>query len=185
MNEVPVSYLHEALAYDLDTGILTWRARPRSHFKTGRYWKDWNLRYAGCAAGSPLFSGYFNIRLTFGGKQYSLLCHRVAWAISTDKWPKHQIDHKNLVRTDNRLINLREGTNRENSQNRNLQSNNTSGLMGVSWDRAKQKWRADIAVSGRSYHLGRFRTPELAHKAYLEAKKQLHLFNPVPRDLAA
>ena len=181
MIEVSVVYLLECLVYDSLTGTFVWLRRPREHFSTKDKWHKWNAQYAGRPAGSLCANGYRNIRLRIEGKKYALFCHRLALAISMGVWPEFEIDHKNGVRHDNRLVNLRVATTGDNSQNLALRSNNTSGLTGVAWDKTKRKWMASIAVSGRSYHLGRFPTRELAHAAYLEAKERLHIFNPVPR----
>ncbi|EKF16891.1 HNH endonuclease, partial [Nitratireductor pacificus pht-3B] len=48
-----VETLRELLVYDPETGILTWKVRPRRHFKTDGAWKGWNARYAGKLAGTP------------------------------------------------------------------------------------------------------------------------------------
>jgi hypothetical protein len=32
--DIPVEFLRECFGYDPRTGVLTWRDRPRSHFKT-------------------------------------------------------------------------------------------------------------------------------------------------------
>jgi hypothetical protein len=77
-------------------------------------------------------------------------------------------------------LNLRVGTHGENSQNLKLYKNNTSGFTGVTFSKWG-KWRAEIWVSGRAYHLGYFDTPELAYAAYLEGKRRLHAFQPTPR----
>jgi hypothetical protein len=51
-----------------------------------------------------------------------------------------------------------------------LPTNNSTGLVGVVWDRNRQKWRAEIKVEGRKVHLGRFDTVEEAIKARQEAE---------------
>ena len=44
------------------------------------------------------------------------------------------------------------------------------GLLGVHKESRSNKFRAQIRVNGKPVALGRFDTPELAHKAYLAAK---------------
>jgi AP2 domain len=46
--------------------------------------------------------------------------------------------------------------------------------MGVSIDKRDGAFRADITVDGKAYSLGRHGTPELAHEAYLDAKRLRH-----------
>lgn len=55
------------------------------------------------------------------------------------------------------------------------QRGNKSGFLGVSPNRSR--WSASIMVLGRKLHLGTFDTPELAHAAYLEAKRAHHAGN--------
>ncbi|MCK9994539.1 MAG: hypothetical protein Dbin4_03059 [Alphaproteobacteria bacterium] len=159
------SRLKALLHYDPDTGAFTWRVKPNRRIRVGD------------VAGDLRPNGYRRIRID--GKPYA--AHRLAWLYVYDRWPANQLDHMNGVRDDNRWDNLREATNAENSQNRNINSNSTSGLMGVCWHKQRQKLRAEIQIAGRKKHLGLFTTPEDAHAAYLAAKADLHTFQPVPR----
>ena len=59
-------------------------------------------------------------------------------------------DHINRNELDNRRENLRPCTRRENNQNRSLHQNNTSGFIGVSYNKKSQKWIARISDS--PYH---------------------------------
>jgi hypothetical protein len=108
------------------------------------------------------------------------LVHRVIWLLTYGEFPKFDIDHINGIRTDNRIENLRECKSFENAQNRVVHSNNKEKLQGV-WLHKKGIWRAEIMVKGKRIHLGLHKSPELAHKAYLEAKIKHHSFNPKPR----
>lgn len=162
------THLKEWLHYARETGVFTWRARPSNRVSIG------------AVAGSlSQARGYWTIYI--GGRNYQ--AHRLAWLYVTGDWPVAQIDHVNGAREDNRFVNLREASPAENRQNTGLNRNNTSGFVGVSFDKAKGKWRATIWVGYVQQHLGRFDTPEAAYTAYLAAKAQHHTFNPVPRDL--
>jgi hypothetical protein len=79
--------------------------------------------------------------------------HRVAWYLTYGFWPD-AIDHINRDKSDNRLINLRACTRSTNSLNRNLNSNNTSGVRGVCYDKATKKW----IVQYKSKTIGRYPT---------------------------
>ena len=157
------------LDYDQTTGIFTWKEREiRSEFS--RTDKTWNARFAGKIAGTKHSDGYLTIVIF--GEHY--LAHRVVWLLAMGKWPKEHIDHINGVRDDNRLCNLREATNEQNSYNSKTRSHSTSGIKGVRWKKDKRKWQARIRKSKKEIHLGYFSTSEAAHAAYIKASKGLH-----------
>lgn len=93
-------------------------------------------------------------------------------------------DHINRNRSDNRRDNLRPATAQDNARNRSLQSNNTSGVVGVSWKKDKKKWKAYLSVNSKQIHLGYFVNKNDAIRARLEAEAkyfkefapQRHLF---------
>ena len=58
-----------------------------------------------------------------------------------------------------------------------IQSNNTSGVRGVSWDKSKNKWQVKIKHHGKNIHLGYFTDLEVA-KTVRELAEQLILDNP-------
>ena len=84
------------------------------------------------------------------------LAHRVAWFLYYGCEPIGQIDHINQNKTDNRIVNLRCVSNRENHRNMPIQKNNKSGLMGVHFSRLKSKWVSYIKVDGKRIHIGSF-----------------------------
>ena len=147
-----VSSIRGAYTYDPETGALTVN-------KTGRIASGRNRH------------GYILVQHK-GTKFYA---HRIAWLLSTGEWPSGQIDHINGDRSDNRRANLRDVSRSENLQNR-TKSRNSTGYIGVTYLPKEGLYQARI-FAGRSYSLGRFRTAEKAHLAYLEAKKQLHVKN--------
>ena len=55
-----------------------------------------------------------------------------------------------------------------------LDKNNKSGVVGVTWDRQTQKWRAHITINARTVHLGRFTSIDDAATARGEAIDRLH-----------
>ena len=66
------------------------------------------------------------------------------------------MDHINRDGCDNRIVNLREVTPREQSANTGLSRANTSGVKGVSFLRDRGKWRASANIDGRKVNLGTF-----------------------------
>lgn len=163
--------LKEILCYDPETGIFTWFHRDRCHFTSDRFYNSWNARFAGKTAGSISYSGYWRMRIN----RISYQSHRLAWLYITGSFPVNHIDHINGIRSDNRFINLRDVTPTGNGQNQRLPStNNTTGFLGVSFFKESQKYKAQIMVDGNKKHIGLFPTPELAHSAYINAKRSLH-----------
>lgn len=79
------------------------------------------------------------------------------------------IDHINHIQYDNRKINLRACTNKENCRNTSLSKNNSSGVNGVS-KMPNGKYRAYINVDGKQKYLGVFDT-------IFEAKEARHRAN--------
>jgi hypothetical protein len=135
------------------------------------------LRPNGNRAGRTTSTGHRQIQIN--KKLY--LEHRLVWLWYHGHLPTKNIDHRNGIRDDNQITNLREATYSENQQNLAKFKNNTSGFTGVSFHKPTGKWQALIQINGKKYHLGLYDTPEEAHDAYLKAKSELHTFNPVPR----
>lgn len=161
-NDLTLDQIKELLDYDPTTGLLTWRIRAGQPM--------FNARCAGHNVTCRHTQGYLRIGLHY--KRY--LVHRIVWLLMTGTWPKHQIDHINGNKKDNRWCNLREATYSQNGCNRGKPRNNTSGLKGVSWHKGQQKWRADISVNGQQQWLGTYTCPAAAHLAYQLATLQLH-----------
>ncbi|HEV2898016.1 MAG TPA: HNH endonuclease [Pseudaminobacter sp.] len=144
----------ELLIYDPETGALTWRvARP-------------GLR-AGALAGTRTSEGYTQVEIDY--RLYK--AHRVIWLIMTGKWPKHQVDHRNGMRADNRWRNLRDATPLQNARNRRPGTSNTSGRIGVSYSKDRAKWSAYIGLDRRTINLGSFDKLDDAVAARAEAER--------------
>ena len=80
------------------------------------------------------------------------------------------VDHINMNPLDNRKCNLRICTMQQNNFNKKEQTNNTSGRVGVTWDKQTNKWLAQIQVDGKNIKLGRFKNKEDAIKVREEAE---------------
>lgn len=170
MRTLPISYLRECFDVDFETGVLTWKVRPVSHFKGGlkhtavHRTNNWNSKRAGKIAGSHRSDGYLEVGVN--GRKY--LVHRIVWALARGEWPSDQIDHANGDRTDNRLANLSVVTQAENGKNQKTRGG-SSVYAGVSWHKANQKWRAQIRLNGKRRHRGYFDTEIEAAAAYRRA----------------
>ena len=81
---------------------------------------------------------------------------------------KIQVDHRNGIRHDNRLENLRLVTHQQNQHNQ-------TKAKGYSWNKRDNNWKAQIKLNGEVKYLGLFENEEDAHQAYLDAKKIYHI----------
>ena len=104
------------------------------------------------------------------GKQKNIKMHRQIMDFPSSK----DIDHINHDGLDNRRYNLRVCNHSKNMKNRYMQKNNTSGLIGVSWNKRIKKWHAQIGNENKNIHIGYFENKEEANRAY--NKKAIELF---------
>jgi hypothetical protein len=114
-------------------------------------------------------------------EQKEFLAHHLAWFYMTGRWPKHQIDHRNMDRSDNRFSNLREATKAQNMRNRLEQKNNTSGMRGIYLQKNKRSvsYFTYIKVNRKRLSLGYFKTFEEAAAARLAAEAKYFMeFRP-------
>lgn len=149
--------LRTLLRYEPDTGKLFWLKRDVSFFEDGEKTAShscncFNGQFAGKEAFTCVGGRGYKTGAIFG-RPY--LSHRVIYALYHGYWPG-EIDHKNHNRSDNRIENLREVTHIENHKNRSLNSTNTSGFNGVSFNKRNKKWMARIRHEGESRYLGLF-----------------------------
>ena len=66
------------------------------------------------------------------------------------------VDHINRNPLDNRKSNLRICSYKENSFNKSIRVDNTSGIAGVSFHKINKKWKAKIKYNNLTIHLGYF-----------------------------
>lgn len=148
--------LREVLSYDPETGVF------KRLISAGG-------ATVGSSPGATDSSGYLQIRID--RKLY--LAHRLAWMHMHGEWPSDLIDHINCEKQDNRLINLRQVSKAENCQNRRYASSDSrTGFLGVR--KSPYGWVAAIQAGPKMKHIGTFATPELAHEAYVAAKRIHH-----------
>jgi hypothetical protein len=108
--------------------------------------------------------GYTYTRIN--GKYYGI--HRLIFMMFNGYVPE-LIDHIDRNPTNNRIENLRSVTKSENALNSKISSTNTTGVKGVSWHKAAQKYHARITINGVCINLG-------LHKHLQEAKKAISEF---------
>lgn len=149
--------LKELFRYDPETGDF--------FYKTNR-----GSRVVGAKAGT-MSNGYLVIRVDC----ILYRAHRLAWLYIHGEWPPDQIDHRNLVRSENKLNNLRPATDLQNRGNLSKRRNNTSGFKGVTYcdeQGRRRRWQAQITVNYKLMNLGRFFTREEAHAAYCRGSQK-------------
>ena len=101
--------------------------------------------------------GYLQHKLSEDGEISTKTIHKmVANAFLENPENKRCVDHQDRNRTNNNINNLRWATTIENAQNSSMKSNNISGVTGVSFHKASQKWNARIRADGRDIYLGLF-----------------------------
>jgi len=157
---------------------MTWKTRTKDMFEStekrsaAHLCSLWNSKNAGTEALRAINTPGYKQGSVFGKV---VIAHRVAWAIYYGHWPSGQIDHINGDRTDNRICNLRIVSCHENMLNKGIQSNNSSGAVGVSKYK-NSKWFAHIRVNGRRIHLGYYDDFESALKARIDAEERFGFF---------
>lgn len=89
----------------------------------------------------------------------------------------YQIDHINRDRKDNRLINLRIVSIRDNSNNLTMQSKYGCGVRKTKYN----KFQAQIQINEKYVHIGLFSSPEQASEKYLQVKSQIEEIEKITR----
>lgn len=120
-----------------------------------------------------LTRSYKELTLSYEGKRKIFKIHRIiAYTfLGLDiNNPKQVIDHIDRNKQNNQLTNLRIVSLQQNQFNTNAKG----------YYKKNQKYASNISVNGKQYYLGVYPTRELAHNAYLEAKKILHIIPSHP-----
>lgn len=156
------SELQALLNYDPSTGALIWKERPGAV-------RSWNTKYAG----KPAFTakdrkGYYVGAV--GGINYraARVIYKLYHGVEAE-----QVDHIDGDRSNNRIVNLRAVTHQQNQQNMKKSSRNKSGVVGVSWNKAKNRWDAKISFNGGSVLIGRFTDFDAAVAARKQYEQKL------------
>ncbi len=112
-------------------------------------------------------NGYIFFSVREGKKRFNLNVHIYGWFHKYNEVVDY-LDHKNCIRSDNRIKNLRSVTSQQNHFNNSV-------AKGYCFDKSRNKWLATIKLNGVQKNLGRFNSEKEARKAYLNAKKIYHV----------
>lgn len=142
--------LQAELTYDPSSGIFTRNAKRGG-------------RPIGSPAGHLNHCGYIEMNVC-GNRVYA---HRAAWLYVHGYLPV-EIDHVNRIRSDNRMVNLREVSHEDNMLNVTRDCRSISGVTGVFWSKAHGMWHPRVYYRGKMHCFGYFKSKEEAIRARQE-----------------
>lgn len=152
------------LDYEHETGKFYWKERVVTKAQD----TSWNKAHAGNQAGSKNKSLGYRIITVQGVSLYE---HTLVWFWEFGLWPKDRLDHINGVRDYNRIGNLRECTQMQNTHNKARRVGNSSQYKGVSWSKEKRKWVSYINLNKQRKTLGYFKEEVDAARCYDDIAK--------------
>lgn len=151
--------LDELFNYDELSGIVTWKKSRSPRIKLGTQVKYKNK------------FGYIQVRLN--GKLWML--HRLIWLMKTGSFPNEEIDHIDGNRSNNSWNNLRDVSKSQNMQNRKgPDKDSNTGILGATFDKQRNKYRAQLTINGEKILNKIFDTAEEAGNAYTQAKENYY-----------
>lgn len=115
--------------------------------------------------------GYYGISLSFNNKAKTKKVHQLVAITFLNHTPdgttKIVVDHIDNNPLNNRLDNLQVISQRENTSKD--KKGGSSNFIGVSWTKARRRWRAAIRINKKEIYLGDFKDEEEASNAYQSA----------------
>ena len=138
-DDVTQDELKAVLKYDPETGIMVWCVQRGNAAK-------------GDVAGTlHKGAGYWQIRF----KERLYKRSRLAWLYVHGYFPENIIDHRNRIRHDDRIANLREVTHQCNLRNAGVSSNSQTGVTGVYPHSANHNiFVAGMRINNKNHHIG-------------------------------
>lgn len=116
---------------------------------------------------------YRYVKLCTNGKYKNMLVHVGVLQSFRGDPPlmsngKIVVNHKNLIKTDNRISNLEWVSVRDNACHGFLKKAHSSIYTGVTYNRSHKAWSSRMLINKKRLHLGTFKTEEEAAIAYKE-----------------
>ena len=142
--------LNRMFEYNPETGDLFRRPFVDA---MGRYQTRWSKKPIRNVLTNQGGKSYYRTTITHTREE--VLLHRIIFKMVYG-WEPPEVDHISGNGCDNRLSNLKPCDHTGNHHNRRLSVDNTSGVMGVSLNKYKTKWRARIRHNGKDINLGEF-----------------------------
>jgi len=142
-------------------------------YKDGNlYWKIMPHKrndLIGTKAGTDIGDG--RSQITINKKHYKT--HRLIYLMFHGYMP-NEVDHIDNNPSNNDIKNLREATRSEQLCNTKLRKDSTSGVKGITWDKARNKWIVSINKNQKTVFRARFDDLELAQLVANEARNKYH-----------
>jgi hypothetical protein len=141
----------------------------------GLFWRPWVTKkgkLAACSgkrAGYMSHDGYWKV----GYKRRAYYVHQIIFLMHHGYIPAI-VDHADHNTKNNSIENLRAADKAQNSRNSKLRADNSSGVKGVTWSKAAEKWQACIQVDNKSVYLGLFTSLEDAAASISIKRSELH-----------
>ena len=145
-----------------------------------RFWAKVERRGTGCWhwLGSINDSGYG----VLGVGRRIVRAHRLSWEIHCGSIPDGmQVDHICRNRECINPDHLRLASPKQNSEHTDARSGSLSRFRGVSFNKARGKWIAQVTHEGRNHAGGYFKTEEEAAIAARDLRNSLHTYNELDR----
>ena len=139
------------------------------------YWKEGKV-LANKEAGYKNPHGYIEVNITIRGKPTKFLAHRIIFYLHHGFMPK-LVDHVDRNPQNNSISNLRVADKKLNAINTGLPKNNTSGVKGVSWNKACGKWSAQIKVDGKKKTFRNFFKLRRCNKNKTTSRKTIRVYH--------
>ena len=156
--------IKEVLRYNPNTGFFKWKIATSVRVKVGDI------------AGHVNSKGYRRIKVD----KIMCLSSHLAWFYTYGVWPSIEIDHRNRIKNDDRIENLRNVSRSCNLQNCGMLKNNKSGVKGVCYVRRDKRWTAQIKINNKKKHLGVYvnKTDAVRARLIAEEKYGFLKYNP-------